>query len=138
MRLEAAVDFVLCADQKPVVWGLDDCCAWPAQWLKVCGVGGVALPDYSTPLEALRLIRKAGSLVDLCRDGLENTSLMEADPAYEDPAPGDVGVILSATAQCGAVGVIFLNHGIAAWRSERGFRTLHPRRNTIQAFWKVP
>lgn len=105
---------------EPVVLGSDDCLLWLADL--AMALRGVADPaahlrgTYSTPLQAARVIRRAGGPVALIASVLEPVGAQRV----EEPVSGDVGVIMArglhAETPIGAI----RTGGMWTFRSRRG------------------
>lgn len=132
--LEATLQsFVHESADTPVVWGESDCTSWVAKWIESVHGRPVKRPPWTSQNEARRLIIKAGSLLALWQQVLDDFGLVET---FIDPQPGDVGLI--DTHSAGPVGGIFLQHGTFAWRAEpAGARIILPRRQTIIKTWAI-
>lgn len=117
------------ANERDMIWGVDDCTAWVAAWLETALDTSIERPRWTTREEAMQLIDAAGSLEALWSDVLCNAGLYETG----DPQEGDVGLIRSSK---GDVGGIFLYGGYFAWRGEpRGIAILRPR--LILRSWSI-
>lgn len=129
-RLSAHVDAV--AD-KPVAWGVDDCSAWAADWIRRSGFA-LVMPSYHSEAAARRLIAKAGGLQALW-SGLAGQHGFA--PTWS-PVLGDVGLVVTRHPDgCeGVAGVIFAEGGYAFWRAEHGVLLFRPR--GFVAAWSVP
>jgi len=115
------------------VYGVDDCSAWPAQW--VANVTGKALdlPVYHSRAEAEAMMDDAGGLVPIWDRVLSPAGI---GPRSGFPRFGDIGVI--ETFGFRDVGVIFCELGSAAWRAHRGgIQFLAPRHHTIRKVWAI-
>lgn len=93
-----------------VTWGVDDCCAMCAAWVRECGYE-LSLPSYSSQEEADALIERAGGLVALWDKHLSSVLY---ERVSEHPRLGDVGII--PTRRFGPTGVIWVDTGLCAWR----------------------
>ena len=113
-------------EDKPCIWGEDDCTAWAAHWVERNHGVNLTLPKYSSRQEANELIHNAGSLISLWQDALCGILRMKGEPEH-----GDVGII--ETQSFGQVGVIFTHGGYAAWRSLNSVSFITPR--DIKGVW---
>lgn len=129
-KQERLRSFILSFNDKPCVWGKDDCTAVAASWIKSERGIDVGLPAYRSQGEAARIIARAGSLVALWDQYLCPVGIYEA----HEPKLGDVGVIETSR---GPAGVIFSNFGVAHWRGLTGMQALWPRPATILKVWSV-
>lgn len=112
------------------VWGVSDCCTWPAKWLQEAHGLQIKIPRYSSEEDAMAMVSIAGSLRDLCGPILERAGCYETGyPRY-----GDVGIVQLSKSQ---VAVIFVDNGIAYWRATKGAIAIHARKNIVAA-WSVP
>lgn len=115
---------------RPVMWGADDCCAWPARWIEREAGVTLALPAYDSAETAAAVIAAGGGLVDLVGGVLAEVGINEAG----SPELGDVGII--RTGRFGLVGVIFAAGGAVYWREAQGVTVLIPR--VVEIAWRVP
>lgn len=116
---------------KPAIWGVSDCCAWPAKWVKMATGLTVPLPAYSTQGEAARLIAKAGSLAALWRPRMAEIRLSRIHP--EDARLGDVGIV---DHEEGHKGFIFSASPLLGYiKAEVGIAAYPP--STAIAAWRV-
>lgn len=121
-------------DGRPVTWGIDDCSAWPAEWIRRATGHTIKLPRYSNRDEAHALIERSGSLHALWSDHLADAGFAETT----EPRLGDVGVVDISQGQ---VGVVFGHAGLAFWRAEGngagGVRPFQPRTRYIAGIWSI-
>lgn len=114
--------------EHPVVWGVDDCTRWAADWVESVRGIDLRLPIYSGEAQARTLITRAGGLEALWRERLARAGIFETmTPAY-----GDVGLVET---KLGPVGLIFCHDGVGALRSEAGITFLRPRQ--ILRAWSI-
>ena len=112
---------------KPVVWGVDDCCLFAARWFERETARALPLPAYASEDEA-RALMKDG-LEALWRDVAMRAGVTETGA----PEHGDIGLVEVST---GAVGCIWLHDGRVALRHHNGWTYLRPRQ--FIAAWRVP
>lgn len=127
-ELEAYIDSV---SGKPVVWGVDDCTAWPAGWIERRTGVAVRRPHWASEAEAAAIIAEAGSLLALWERVLDDNGI---SPTAE-PVAGDVCVLRLSSAE---VGGIILHGGFVACRAGNGFAMLRPRVGVMIRAWAVP
>lgn len=132
-RAETLQAFVASVEGKPVAWRTDDCCAWPAEWVRTLTGRSVALPFYDSEEGAHALVDSVGGL-DVLWTRLLAPLEIYATPF--EPVLGDIGVV--KTARYGDVGVIFAEDGIALWRASNGVALVRPRRSTMVKVWRMP
>jgi len=120
------------ADTEPV-YGVDDCSAWPAQWVANITGRTLDMPVWHSRAEAEAMMDDAGGLMPIWDQvlGPAGFGVRAGMPRF-----GDVGVI--KTFGFRDVGVIFCELGSAAWRAHRGgVRFLAPRHHTILKVWAI-
>lgn len=132
-RGEMLREFVGQLENRPVTWGRDDCCAFPARWIEKCTGVEPPFPTYDTEDEARMLIAQAGGLHSMWSEVAHKIGFLSCP--YE-PKLGDVGLVF--TRACGVVGGVFGTNGVFMWRSEPGVRMLPWRPRAIVAMWDVP
>lgn len=117
------------AASRPFSAGTFDCVLMACDWVKIVRKVDPAKPwrgRYSTRLEALRIIAKAGGLAAVVADGMARAGLATTD----DPLPGDVGV------------VTIEGETVMAIRTMIGWASIGPRgvivgNGPVQAAWSV-
>lgn len=119
--------FLSLYEGKPVTWGVDDCSACPALWVREATGRRVDYPTYRTEGEALALKHANGGLVPIWSDRLGRIGIFER---FTDPACGDVAII--ETRLWGEIGGIVLSGGVMAIRKHGpdgvgGWHPLRPR-----------
>lgn len=117
-----------------LTFGIDDCSADCAAWVKAeCGYD-VPLPAYTSEAEAKRLIARAGGLLALWEEALSDFRFRGFHPTVQrPPLIGDIGLV--DTADVGPVGVIFAHGGYAYWRHDGGYQVLTPSPDVIVKAW---
>ncbi len=126
-RTERLRAYLAALQDKPAVWGVDDCCLFAARWFERESGVTLALPAYASEAEARALM--AGGVEALWRGVAARAGVMETGL----PGHGDVGLIES---RHGPMGCIWLHHGRVAVRSQAGWSYLRPR--AFIAAWRVP
>lgn len=111
------------------IWGVDDCTQWAANWVEK--ETGVIIPriKYSSKIEALQLIKDAGSLYDIWDNAL---------PFFQTSNPNSGDVCIVKTLRFGDIGAIWTRFGMVAWRAEKGYVLLEGREKVIVASWQIP
>ncbi|MGP9819172.1 DUF6950 family protein [Salinarimonas sp. NSM] len=130
-RAERLAAFLAPFRDCPWTWGVNDCCAWPAAWVRTETGSALDLPRYTTEAEARTLM--AGGLEPLWDNAM--LSVPGARRSYGSPEIGDVGLLRLSI---GVVGAIWSNGGYAYIRTTAGLRGLAPREPAIVAAWHVP
>lgn len=108
-------------EDRPVLWGVDDCTSFAARWVERETGQSVARATFNSQEQAKRLMAEAGGLERLWRDCMAQSGFAETGL----PAQGDVGLV--HTDRYGPVGVIFTIEQIAIWRTLTGVRLFKPR-----------
>ncbi|MBZ0164560.1 MAG: hypothetical protein K8H74_17840 [Notoacmeibacter sp.] len=111
---------------KRIEWGVDDCSAVVARFLREAHGVTPDLPVWHSREEAEALIADAGSL-----EALWERCLGPASPG--DPERGSVGVIDAA--RYGHVGMICAGAGYWGWRADGGWTWRTPYPKNIVAQW---
>lgn len=126
-------EFLMEFAEKPVTWGLDDCCAAPALWVARATGTPLDYPVYDSHEEAYALIEGTkGGLIGLWEDVLAPVGLRVTDR----PKLGDIGIVMMG--EVPQRGCIFANDGIAYFRRyDAGWHPLRPRPRTILKVWSV-
>lgn len=131
-RLERLKNLTQYMENKPVVWGEDDCTMTPCRWVADETGFDLYTIDYSTKEEAHKLIEEKGGLLSIW----EKTLSPHLVKNFGMPNIGDVAII--DTRLFGHVGMIFSEYGMSLWRSENGMKFMSPRKHTIVSCWSVP
>jgi Domain of unknown function (DUF6950) len=132
-RRKRLTEFSQRLDGEPFIYGENDCSMFPAQWVADITGKELNLPFYDNREAAMDLITKAGGLVNVWSEILEPCGFQQR---FDVPDYGDIGVV--ETRKFGDVGVIFLDFGIACWRTESGKVALFtPRMKTILKMWRI-
>ncbi|MDQ2083193.1 hypothetical protein RA307_23665 [Xanthobacteraceae bacterium Astr-EGSB] len=130
-RSEQLAEFVASLRDKPVTWGVDDCCAWVRVWITRAAHMDVAVPAYASRRDAQAIIVGAGGLPALWNDLAVRHGLAPTGA----PTLGDVGLVEMSF---GPAGVIFATAGICCVRTDTGVSFMSPRISTIVGAWRVP
>ncbi|WP_174804340.1 DUF6950 family protein [Martelella limonii] len=127
-------DWIAQWSETPITWGVDDCSAFAALWIKDARGIDVPLPQWSSRKEAKRLIAEAGSLYALWQEALAKSHIYEI-PIHR-VRTGDVGIL--NTTISGPVGGIFFAYGGGfASRFNDGVKRLPVRPANVIAAWSV-
>lgn len=111
------------------IWGVDECTAGPAQWVREEG-HRIALPAYGNREEAQAIIARYGSLAQTW------SALSGLEERYGEPEMGDVAVI--DTRRYGQIGGICARGRVLIIRrAEGGWTWFGPVRSFVKV-WAVP
>lgn len=122
-------DFINSYNEKPIVWGVDDCTAWAGKWAEIATGNRIQLPSYGNREGAHKIIDEAGGLVELV------SQYLGFPQTFGDPDMGDIAVV--ETGNHGLVTVLMLKNNVAAWRAEKGLRIFRVRSQHIKAYWTI-
>lgn len=127
-RAERLTAFLKRFPHEPV-WGVDECTAGPAQWVREEG-HDIALPTYRSREEANAIIAQYGSLAATW------SALSGLSERYGEPEFGDVAVV--DTRRYGQIGGICANaRYLIVRREEGGWSWMGPVRTFVKV-WAVP
>ena len=85
--------FLRASGARPFAWGVQDCCLWGADWVRLATGRDPAAGwrgRYRTAIGAARLVTRRGGFEAHVAACLADAGLTETP----DPQPGDVGVIM--------------------------------------------